>query len=86
MLKKIGVYSIHGKVKETIHIYCNDVVYNAIIVVSNQLLSAKVIKAFLNVINFHILNDNDKAIINGIEYTFFDINAKGTKQFEFRAV
>ena len=32
---------------------------------------------------FHILNDNDSYDINGVTYTFFDIKAKGTKQYGF---
>ena len=38
------------------------------------------------IVDFHILNSEDKVEINGIEYTFFDINARGTKQFGFECI
>ncbi|MEE0865452.1 MAG: MBL fold metallo-hydrolase [Clostridia bacterium] len=38
---------------------------------------------FLKVIDFHVLSDNEQIEINGINYTFFDINAKSTKQYGF---
>lgn len=40
-------------------------------------------KAIYSITNFIVLNDCDKYIINGIDYEFFDILAKGTKQFGF---
>lgn len=83
MFKKIGVMALHGKIKEKIKIYCNDVVYEAIKGVASFVLPSKLLDAVYSVINFIILNDKDKYNINGIEYEFFDINAKGTKQFGF---
>lgn len=83
MFKKIGRAAINGQIKEKINIYCNDVVYKAIMEVSNQVLQPKLVNGVLSVVNFHVLNDAEKAKINGIEYTFFDTNAKGTKQFGF---
>ena len=41
------------------------------------------INEFLKVIDFHVLSDNEQIEINGINYTFFDINAKSTKQYGF---
>lgn len=39
--------------------------------------------AIYSIVDFKVLNDGDKYNINGIDYTFFDIQAKGTKQFGF---
>ena len=36
-----------------------------------------------SIVDFKVLNDGDKYNINGTEYTFFDIQARGTKQFGF---
>lgn len=83
MFKKIyGVL----KSEEKINIYCNDVVYKSIIEVSKHVLSEKLTKKVFSIIDFHILNSEDKVEINGIEYTFFDINARGTKQFGFECI
>lgn len=35
------------------------------------------------IVDFHILKNDEKIEINGVEYTFFDIQARGTKQFGF---
>lgn len=86
MFKKLGRASINGEIKEKINIYCNDVVYKAIIEVSKHILSQKAVKALLSIVDFHILNSEDEIEINGINYTFFDINAKGTKQFGFECI
>lgn len=83
MLKKLGVLSINGQIKTKINIYCNDVVYESIIGVSKFVLPEKILKGALNITDFHILKDNEQVEINGINYTFFDIKAKGTKQFGF---
>ncbi len=39
--------------------------------------------AIYSIVDFKVLNDGDKYNINGVDYTFFDIQAKGTKQFGF---
>ena len=39
-----------------------------------------------DVVDFHVLNDGENLTINGINYKFFDINAKGTKQFGFECI
>ena len=39
-----------------------------------------------NIIDFKVLSDGDTYNINGIEYTFFDIMARGTKQFGFECI
>lgn len=86
MFKKLSRAIVNGEVETKINIYCNDVVYKAIIEVSNQILSEKLIKGILSVVDFHILNDGDEMAINGIDYTFFDMNARGTKQFGFECI
>lgn len=83
MFKKIGTAYINGEIETNINIYCNDVVYESIIEVSRHILSEKIVKAILKIVDFHILNDGEQIEINGIKYTFFDIQARGTKQFGF---
>lgn len=83
MLKKIGVAALNGKIKDKINVYCNDVVYESIQAIYNHTLPQKFINEFLKVIDFHVLSDNEQIEINGINYTFFDINAKSTKQYGF---
>ena len=74
---------MHGDIKEKINLYCNDVVYEAIREVAKYILPDKLMNAIYSIVDFKVLNDGDKYNINGIEYTFFDIQAKGTKQFGF---
>ncbi len=83
MFKKLGRASINGEIETKINIYCNDVVYESIIEVSKHILPEKLVKGILNIVDFHILKNNEKIEINGVEYTFFDIQARGTKQFGF---
>lgn len=86
MFKKLGRIAINGEIKTKINIYCNDVVYESIMQVSKYVLPEKIVAGILNVLDFHILNNEDEIEINGINYTFFDINAKGTKQFGFECI
>lgn len=86
MFKKMGRMAKHGEIQNKINIYCNDVVYDAIKGVSNYILSPRSLEALYKIINFIILSDRDKHIVNGIEYEFFDILAKGTKQFGFECM
>lgn len=86
MFKKMGRMAIHGEIKEKINIYCNDVVYEAIKGVSGYLLQPVITKSIFSIVNFVVLNDCDKYFINGVEYEFFDILAKGTKQFGFECM
>ncbi len=83
MFKKLGGMIRHGEITEKINIYCNDVVYETIKGVSGYILSPKSLEAIYKTVNFVVLNDCDKHIVNGVEYEFFDILAKGTKQFGF---
>ena len=84
--KKISRDAMHGEINEKICLYCNDVVFEAIKEVSKHILPTKLMEAIYKVVDFKILNDGDKYDINGVEYTFFDIKAKGTKQFGFTCV
>ena len=83
MFKKMSRMAMHGELKEKINIYCNDVVYEAIKGVSDYILPPVLTEAIYSIVNFVILSNCDKYTINGIEYEFFDILAKGTKQFGF---
>ena len=83
MLKRLGVFAMSSKVTEKINVYCNDTVYEAIIGVSKYTLPEKLVEIILNIVDFHILNDNQEININSVKYKFFDIHAKGTKQFGF---
>lgn len=83
LFKKMSRMAMHGELKETINIYCNEVVYEAIKGVSSYILPSKLMDAIYKMTNFVILKDKDKYKINDVEYEFFDIQAKGTKQFGF---
>ena len=74
---------MHGEIKERINVYCNDIVFESIKEVSKHILPDKLMDAIYSIVDFKVLNDGDKYNINGIEYIFFDIQAKGTKQFGF---
>ena len=86
MFKKMSRMAVHGEIKEKINIYCNDVVYEAIKGVSDYILPPVLMKAIYSITNFVVLNDCDKYTINGVDYEFFDILAKGTKQFGFECM
>ena len=83
MFKKIGIALVNSEIKTKINIYCNNVVYEAIKEVSKQILPERLVKEVLKIVDFHILSDQEKIEINKINYTFFDIQARGTKQFGF---
>lgn len=84
LFKKLGRAAINGQIKNKINIYCNDSVYTAIREVSKYILPEKLMNAVYTVINFKILNDFYHYTINGIDYEFFDIHAKGDKQYGFK--
>lgn len=78
---------LHGvTTDEKIKIYCNDVVYEAIREISKLVFPDRLMDKVLSMIDFHILENNQHIEINGVNYTFFDINAKGTKQFGFECI
>lgn len=86
LFKKISRLAMHGEISEKTNIYCNDAVYESIKEVSKYILPKKLMDAIYNIVDFKILQDGDNYNINGIEYTFFDIQAKGTKQFGFECI
>lgn len=86
LFKKISRDVMHGNITEKINLYCNDVVYEAIKGVAKYILPDKLMQAIYSIVDFHILNDGDSYNINGVEYTFFDIEAKGTKQYGFKCL
>lgn len=86
LFKKISRDVMHGNITEKINIYCNDVVYEAIKGVSKYVLPDKLMDAIYDIVEFKILEDGDKYNINGIDYIFFDIKAKGTKQYGFECI
>lgn len=86
IFKKISRLAMHGKITDKINIYCNDVVYEAIREVSKYILPQKLMDAVYTITNFTILNDGDKHNICDVNYEFFDIKAKGTKQYGFEAI
>lgn len=86
LFKKLGRVAINGKIKDKINIYCNDCVYKAITEVSKYIVQEKLMNAMYSVTNFNVLNDGDHYNINGIDYEFFDIHAKGDKQYGFECM
>ena len=86
MFKKIGWMAMHNEYKEKINIYCNSNVYEAIINIAKYTLPNKVMDFVYSVTNFIILNDNDKYIINNIEYNFFDLKSKSVKIYGFECL
>lgn len=83
MFKKLWVK--RNEIREKLNIYCNDKVYEAIKGVAAYVLPEKLRNDIYQFIDFVILNDDETVNINGIDYTFFDINAKGDKQYGFEA-
>jgi len=81
--KRISRFIMNGQITEGINIYCNDAVYEAIKGVAKYILPDRLMNAIYSKVNFIVLNDEDTYNINGIDYEFFDIKAKGTKQFGF---
>lgn len=81
--KKISQDILRDNKFEKINIYCNDVVFETIKEVSKHILPDKLMDLIYKNCNFVILNDGDNYLINDVNYTFFDIKAKGTKQFGF---
>lgn len=86
MFKKMASNILRGNVNDNVNIYCNDVVYEAIINVAKYTLPDNLLNKVYKNINFVVLNDNDKYMINGVEYEFFDILARGDKQFGFECL
>ena len=86
LFKKISGPAMRGEIKENINLYCNDKVYEAVKQISKYILPEKYMDAIYDVLDFVILKDSDKYNINAINYEFFDIKAKGVKQFGFECM
>ena len=86
LFRKISLDIKMGETIEPINIYCNDVVYNSIKEVLKYFFPSKFIDLIDNLVNYIVLDDGDKYSITGIEYTFFDVKAKSTKQFGFECI
>ena len=86
LFKKISRDAMHGLIAERINIYCNNVVYESIKGVAKYILPDKLMEAIYNVVNFVVLNDGDIHTINSVDYTFFDVHAKGTKLYGFECI
>lgn len=83
MFKKMSRMAMHGEMDKKITIYCNDVVYEAIKGVAGYVLSSSLMDAIYKITNFVVLQDGARYTVNEIEYEFFDIHSKGTKQYGF---
>ena len=86
LLKKLFGLYLNNKLKNHINVYCNDEVYKSIKGIAEFVLPKKLLDVVYDFINFHILKDNETVEINGINYTFFDIKAKGFKQYGFKCM
>lgn len=86
MFKKMGSKILRGEENEKVNIYCNDTVYETIINVAKYTLPENLLKKIYKGVNFIVVNDLDRYDINGVQYEFFDILAKGTKQFGFESI
>ena len=80
------ILGLFGDIKDKINIYCNDAVFKTIKEVSKYILPEKLMVAVYNIVDFKVLNNGDIYNINGVDYTFFDIQANGTKQYGFECV
>lgn len=81
IFKKLFKFSKDSGLK--INIFCNDKVYEALIGVAKLILPERLMNHIYQMLDFHILTDNETVTINNIDYTFFDIKAKGDKQYGF---
>lgn len=85
IFKKLNRYKKEDMNK--INIYCNEDVYEAIDKVARLVLPGKLVdRVFSELIDFKVLKDNEVVSINGVDYTFFDIKARGFKQYGFEGV
>ena len=83
IFRKIGFMALNEEYSKKLNIYCNDYVYEAITNVAKYILPDKLMEYVYKVVNFIILKDSDKHIINGVEYTFFDLGNKNVKIYGF---
>ena len=86
LFKKLSRDAMHGLITDKIYVYCNDVVYETIKVVAKHILPKKLMDVIYSIVHFNVLNDGEKFVICGNEYTFLDMKAKGTKLFGFKTI
>ena len=83
MIKLLYKPIIKKELTDKINIYCNDEVYEGIETLIKTLLPEELIDIVYDWLEFKVLKDKDRYTINGIEYEFFDIKARGNKQYGF---
>ena len=86
MFKKIGWKAMHNEYKEKINIYCNSYVHESIINIAKYTLPSKLLDYVYSIVDFKILNDDDKYTINNVEYRFFDLKSKSVNIYGFECV
>ena len=86
LFKKLSSIAMHSPIRDKINIYCNDVVCEAIKGVAKYILPDKLMNVMYSIINFIILDDGDTYNINGVDYTFFNVHARGTKLYGFKCI
>lgn len=86
ILKKLFAFYLNKTTINRLNVYCNDEVYEAIKGVAKYVLPAKLLNIVYDSIDFHILKDGEEVNINGVDYKFFDMCARGAKLFGFECV
>ena len=81
--KSIIGYLMKNNPNEKIKIFCNKEVYDSIIKIAENILQEIIVESIKKYFDFIVLNDGDIYKINGVKYEFFDIYAKGFRQFGF---
>lgn len=83
LLKGMAGIIMKGNKKNKMNIYCNDEVYEAIKGLFSYTLQQNLLEKIYDYVKFIILEDGSCCNINGVCYEFFDIRAKGSKQYGF---
>ncbi len=86
ILKRLGSSFRSGKYEGKLNIYCNDEVATAIKNIYPHLYPDVYVTAIFDRINIIVLKDNEKRKICGLEYTFFDTQARKNKMFGFETI
>lgn len=83
LLKGMAGIIMKSNQKNKMNVYCNDEVYEAIRGIFSYTLQQDLLEKIYDYINFIVLEDGSCYYINGVCYEFFDICAKGVKQYGF---
>lgn len=83
LLKGMAGVIMKSTHKNKMNIYCNDKVYEAIKGIFSYTLPQNLLEKIYDYVNFIILDNGSCYDINGVYYEFFDICAKGSKQYGF---